>query len=296
MNPEPEHTFPIFEVPSSGLHRYLFVYSCQCADDGIPPEASLEHLHSCVESLRYYRDVPAREVDAAVGDAYNRVLNGYEKEADRLPRYSADTAKSIASENPVSLEDLAALSPSPPPDTPLEALGQLFRQDEMICVARRPDATSIATLQRYAAFDPKFNGIQFIVPNPMIAKRGLTKSGKLSKRCADNTGKRRRLVLDFDKPSAEIQPSLVAYLGDYCGQDPELVLHSGGKSVHSWFRCDEWSPDDIRTFEEEAALVGADPALLGEGRKCQLVRLPAGIRDNKKRQPVHFWNPNPCFK
>ena len=33
MNPEPEHTFPIFKVPPSGLHRYLFAYSCMCADD-----------------------------------------------------------------------------------------------------------------------------------------------------------------------------------------------------------------------------------------------------------------------
>jgi len=296
MNPDLEYTFPIFKVPSSGLHRYLFNYSRVCAEEGIPPETCLEHLHSCVDSLRYNRAVPAREIDDAVRDAYHCVLASPQEPANGLPRYDEALAQSIASKSPVSLNDLVALSPSTPPDTPLEALGQLFRQDELICVATRPDATSIATLANYSALNPEFNGIQLIVPNPMTAKRGLTKSGKPSKRCADNTGGRRRLVLDFDKPAAAIQPSLVAYLAEYCGQDPELVLHSGGKSLHGWFRCGGWSPDDIRTFEEEAALIGADPALFGEGRRCQLVRLPAGTRDNKKKQTVHFWNPNPSFK
>ncbi|MDA7862416.1 hypothetical protein N9A63_02265 [Akkermansiaceae bacterium] len=134
---------------------------------------------------------------------------------------------------------------------------------------------------------------QFMVPNPMKGKVGLTKDGKPSKRCTDNTGPRKRIVCDFDLPRAEIQPSLITYLADYSGLDPEWVLHSGNKSLQAAWNCSDWSSEDILTFEEEAVRVGADPAIMGDGRRCQFVRMPAGYRDNGKRQVIHFWNPNP---
>jgi|ETNmetMinimDraft_15_1059895.scaffolds.fasta_scaffold498229_1 hypothetical protein len=54
MNPEPEQIFPVFKGPSSGLHPYLFAYSCMCADD-----------------------------------AYQSVLAGPMRATSRLPRYEA---------------------------------------------------------------------------------------------------------------------------------------------------------------------------------------------------------------
>ena len=77
------------------------------------------------------------------------------------------------------------------------------------------------------------------------------------------------------------------------------ILNARGWLAPNWpssFGGAEWNAVQRHIFEEEAAIIGADRACLGEGRKCQLVRLPAGIRDNKKDQKIHFWNPNPCFK
>ncbi|MDB4378698.1 hypothetical protein N9Z59_00125 [Akkermansiaceae bacterium] len=295
MNQE-EPNLPKFKIYSSGLHYSLFSFGCKCAEEEIPIETAEESLKSSVANLAYKREASDREIREAIEGAYRRVLSEPADEVEKLPSYSRNKAKTIARDFSITLEEIANDSPCDPPSKPQEALRLLFNEDELICLAKDPKSPSIGTLAEHLKVYPNLCRYQLIVPNPMARKTGFTKNGKSSKRCNDNTGKRRRIVCEFDKPSPKIQPSLVAYLAEFCGMDPELILHSGGKSLHSWFRCDDWSSEEIITFEEEAAIIGADRACLGEGRKCQLVRLPAGIRDNKKDQKIHFWNPNPCFK
>jgi len=286
-----EELFPEFRVPKSGLHRYEFAYACECAEIGIPPEDCLQHLEACVDGLDYHREVPEREITDAVRCAYNHILEGSSENSVRLPRYDSSAANEIHQQWQTTIEDLREASIETPPTHPLEALQALFEPDDLICIAGHLEKPSIVTYNNLQT------GVaccrQFMVPNPMKQKVGLTKDGKPSKRCTDNTGPRKRIVCDFDLPRAEIQPSLVAYLADYSGIDPEWVLHSGNKSLQATWNCSDWSSEDILTFEEEAVRVGADPAIMGDGRRCQFVRMPAGYRDNGNRQLIHFWNPNP---
>ena len=290
MNQE-EDLYPVFDPPNNGLHTYLFRYACMCAEEEIPSEDCRIHLDQCVDNLRYHRYVPPREITAAVTDAYRRVFEGPSKKTTRYPDYDSSAANEIYQQWQTTIEDLREASIETPPTDPLEALQALFEPDDLICMASRLERPWIVPYNR---LQPSVTCCrQFIVPNPMIGKVGLTKDGKPSKRCTDNTGPRKRLVCDFDLPRAEIQPSLITYLADYSGLDPEWVLHSGNKSLQAAWNCSDWSSEDILTFEEEAVRVGADPAIMGDGRRCQFVRMPAGYRDNGKRQVIHFWNPNP---
>ena len=101
----------------------------------------------------------------------------------------------------------------------------------------------------------KLHDLQFIVPNPMAAPRGLTLGRKLSAHALSNTGWRWFLIVEFDfdpRNSAE-EARLLAKLGtegrdvrDLCAalllhlaeKAPlALAVYSGGKSLHGWFYC-----------------------------------------------------------
>ena len=260
-----------------------------CAEEEIPSEDCRIHLDQCVDNLRYHRYVPPLDITAPVTDAYRCVFEGPSETTTRFPDYDSSAANEIYREWMITIEDLESSSIAKPPTHPLEALQALFQPDELICMASRLEKPSIVSYNRLQL------GVaccrQFIVPNQMMGKVGLTKDGKPSKRCTDNTGPRKRIVCDFDLPRPAMQPSLVSYLADYSGLDPEWVVHSGNKSLQATWNCSSWSSEDIITFEEEAVRVGADPAIMGDGRRCQFVRMPAGYRDNGKRQVIHFCNP-----
>jgi hypothetical protein len=153
----------------------------------------------------------------------------------------------------------------------------------------------------------KPEALQFIVPNPMNARQGVTKSGKLSGHSLDNTGPRRFLVIefDFDSSRSATQAELIAELrnedrnvADLCAAlllhlaetaPLALVVHSGGKSLHGWFYCAGCEEEPLRRFMNYAVSLGADPATW---TRSQFVRMPDGLRDSGKRQAVFFFNPS----
>lgn len=289
-----ETSFPEFRLKKTcGLHAYLYHYACLCAEEEIEAHEAMCHMTECVGSLSYHRDVPEREIRSAVECAYSTVIGGQARSTRKLPRYEVDSAKDIAYSYQVTREDLISDSPMPPPDSPAEVLTKLFGPEELVCIAKELKSARTLPLSVWLELDEDLRKYQFVVPHPMISKKGETKDGRMSSRTVSNTGKRRRIICDFDLPKAEMQPSLIVHLSAYCEQDPELILTSGGKSLHAWWRIDDWPDEDIETFEDEAARVGADPALLGEARKCQLVRMPAAMRANGNSQSILFWNPSP---
>jgi hypothetical protein len=244
-----------------------------------------------VALLNYNRNVPDQEIRSAIKSAYSSAFNGQQKNTHRLPNYEPDAAILIAEDFGTNLTDLKASSPKAPPIKSTQALIALFDQDEIVCMAKKLELAKSLPIEDWLELDDELNNYQFVVPHPMKSKNGVTKDGRRSPRTASNTAARRRIVCDFDKPNPDIQPALIAHLSEYCAEDPELVLTSGGKSLHAWWRIDHWPPEDIIVFEKEAARIGADPALLGDARKCQFVRLPAGRRSNGLSQSILFWNP-----
>ena len=289
-------TFKIYK--DKGLHTSLFIYACRMAEDGVDPDLVEEHLkNSDLVHHNHRREiVPDREIEEAVEDAYNEVLKVYaRKRIPPLSKYDKDKARNIFDAYGCNVSDLQRISPQVPPTTVREVLQAIYRPDDYVCMARKLTSASTKLLSKWLQLsDERLASYQFIVPNPMSAEYGLKKNGTgLSPRTYNNTGPRKFVVCDFDLPGPEIQPSLIAYLAEYCEEAPVLVLSSGNKSLHAWWRCDGLDEDKMRLFEDEAASVGADPAILGDARRNQLVRLPMGTRqNNQKIQQIYFWDPN----
>ena len=287
-----------------GMHTSLFAYSCRMEEEDVDPDLVVEHLKNCDKVINYKRPVGNREIKAAVEGAYNVVLDidtsnptspSSRRRIPPLSKYDSAKARDIYDEYGRDVAYLKSISPQALPTSVSEVLTTLYRPDQYLCLGLKVNLFQTKLLSKW--LQPRLRQLsdyQFIVPNPMSAEKGLTKDGSgMSYRTYNNTGDRIFIVCDFDLPRAEMQPSLIKHLEKYCGAMPVLVLSSGNKSLHAWWRCDGLSEEDIRDFEDEAASVGADPAILGDARKNQLVRLPLGTRkDNQKKQAVLFWNPN----
>jgi hypothetical protein len=158
----------------------------------------------------------------------------------------------------------------------------LFKERELVCVAREKTKAATAPL---AQFRGALASLQFIVPSPMSSVSGLNKQGRPSPRCLNNTGPRRFLIVEFDHGTKDEQAALLVYLATFL--DLVLVVDSGGKSLHGWFRV-RCSDDGLRPFMERAVRLGADS---GMWVRCQLARMPGGLRENGARQVVHYFEP-----
>lgn len=126
--------------------------------------------------------------------------------------------------------------------------------------------------------------LQFIVPCYMTKKTGLTQDGKESQHCLDNCDVREYCVCDFDEPASEQHASIIWFLAKF--YELVLVLSSGNKSLHGWFRV---SADDEAAFWQLAIRMGADAALMRN--RSSFVRSPFGTRESGKIQQVYFFNP-----
>src|SRR5438105_4182046 len=78
--------------------------------------------------------------------------------------------------------------------------------------------------------------LQFIVPNPMKARRGLTRQGQLSEHALNNTGARRFVIIefDFDAKRSTVEARLIASLkrqgSDVRDLSAGLLLHLAEKA------------------------------------------------------------------
>jgi hypothetical protein len=194
---------------------------------------------------------------------------------------------SISKQGP-TLDELSARSPIRWEDnTPHteEILRELFPPKSLVCIGWAKDRFRTVSLTPNLRFK-EFRNLQFIVPSPMTARTGCTKSGKVSAHCFSNTGPRRFLVVECDKGSFDVQASVLWHLS---ARAPlVMVVHSGGKSLHGWFFVEGKPEEDIASFLGYAVKLGADPATW---LKSQFVRMPDGLRDNGKRQRVVFFDP-----
>ena len=66
-----------------------------------------------------------------------------------------------------------------------------------------------------------------------------------------------------------------------------MVVHSGNKSLPGWFLCHGVDERLLRKFFSKAARLGGDTATWS---RCQLVRLPLGVRVDGTPQKVLFFN------
>ncbi|MBC8868188.1 MAG: hypothetical protein H8E44_02155 [Planctomycetes bacterium] len=163
-----------------------------------------------------------------------------------------------------------------------EIVDLLFPGDPLLCCA---STLRTADTAPRSAWRGKLAAMQFIVPSPMSAETGRTQDGRTSPRCLDNTGPRKYLVVEQDDGTADEQAAILLHLA--VRAPLALVVTSGNKSLHSWFSCKGATEAQQRKFFDYAVMLGADSATW---TPCQLVRMPEGRRDNRKRQALLFLN------
>jgi hypothetical protein len=164
-----------------------------------------------------------------------------------------------------------------------EIIDALFPGNPLLCVGQCNH--QFATRHR-EELSGQLSKTQFIVPSPMIARTGHTREGKESEHCLENTGPRRFLVIEQDGGTADEQAAILLHLAERAPL--ALAVHSGSKSIHSWFFAANEPEERLHRFMRYAVSLGADRATW---TRSQFVRTPDGTRDSGKRQAAYFFNP-----
>jgi hypothetical protein len=237
------------------------------------------------------RHVPDREIIAAIKDAWpcryqlSQSMTPASKPAPKWPARDEKRIAEIAAADPNALDKLRDSSPvqvSPQLHDSECLLERLFPGNPLLCVGH--SAHEFFTAPR-ESFKGRLAGFQFITPSPMSALVGMTKDGKPSAHCLDNTGERFYLVVECDQGDRNTQAAIIRQLATVAPL--AMVVDSAGKSLHSWFHCRGQSEDKLRMFFRMAVALGGDPPTW---TRSQFVRMPLAIRDNGKLQAVHFFN------
>lgn len=273
-----------------GVHRWMFKVARQLLAHRTPEE-SFTLLQAVLDDCG--RALPARELREAILAAERckwqprNIQNGWQAERKAAwPAVDLAYRAQIVEHADYALYDLWEASPvrfSEENEAEI-IVPQLFPGDPLVCVGYRKNDATTAPLHE---FQGKLGELQFVVPSPMSKLLGKTQEGKDSPRCLDNVATRRFIVAEFDSGTLDEQAALLRHLSNYAPLT--LVVHSGGKSLHGWFWCHGYDEETIvRRFFSYAVRLGADP----QGWvRCQFHRMPGGLRDNRVRQEVFYFNP-----
>jgi hypothetical protein len=286
----------------TGLHPWLFGQACKLKDLGATPEEAAIYIRASLDKHEPGREVFDRELNEAIRNAFLQVQR---PGATAWPKPKAKDIKAIVEgERAFTLAKLKEHSPG---DLTAEsALDILFPGDPLLCLAA--SQWDAQTLER-EMWRGREGNLQFIVPSPMVKPFGVTQDGRKSSRCLDNVGPRRFLVVEYDmSPESafwepllqrwekkeisifDAQAALLVDLATNSGLRIPLacVVHSGNKSLQGWYYVQGFEDERVLPFFQRAVGLGADRATW---TRCQLVRLPGGLRDNGNRQEVVYINP-----
>ena len=231
----------------------------------LKPDECERFLARCCEAFVTHRQVPLREIEAAVAFAY-----GSTDTLTHGPVWPGSRSDLIAK----ALAEAAAPLFDGVTDTGMtakEALALLFRPVELVCTGAACERPEARRLEERADAD----GEQFLCPNPLKGPSGLTKDGRPSVRCQSNIAARRWIIAEFDDPALTKgqQAKIASVLAR--GLPLRLVVDSGGKSLHCWFCCEGVEEQAVAKFFWLACALGADPS---RWDPCGWVRMPGGLR------------------
>ena len=271
-----------------GLHRWLLRAAIALRRCGRVDQEIIDTLRAATigEPVRAgeIEDAVTRSIDCMTDNG----VGARPAATSKWPSLDTTLRSQIVATTNITVADLWEASPVHfDDDTPHtdEILATLFPGNPLLCVAVALENAITRPLSQL-----KMSPLQqFVVPSPMTAPTGTTKSGRVSARCLDNTGLRKYLVIEQDSGEPDDQASIISHLTDFAPL--VLVVHSGGKSLHAWFACRGQPESTVFRFFDHAVRVGADPATW---TRCQLVRMPDGTRRIRgggfARQSVLFWN------
>jgi len=303
----------------TGIHAWLYATARQLHAHMTPEEAVLRLR---IASMRATRRVTDREIADAVRNSRETAWKPREEDDDAEGEpATAGHAPAIPTAQPVverwpgmsllarecalkdgcreiaGQADLWESSPVRPDGMDADAfLDALFPGDPWLCLAQGHPGK--AKTRRRHEWEFVASDHTLIVPSPMTKALGARKDGRPSVRCLGNTGPRRFLVVEFDDHDGQdVHATLLWHLhrGSLVAGGPRLALavHSGGKSLHGWFRVDGQDEAELRSWFSYSVLLGGDPHTF---TRCQFVRLPAGQRESGEPQIVLYFDPALCTR
>ena len=267
-----------------GVHRWLFKAALLLHGYRVPSVEIFAHLTAATRHCG--RSLQVDEIKNAIQNSSPEELSRRKLDSPPWPAVNQRAVDTITKNGP-GLEGLEQRSPFliENQDSCAELIiDRLFAGGDLLCIGASKKCFRTQLREKWRGDESKR---EFIVPSPMTAPFGKTQTGKASNRCLENTGRRKYLVIEFDNATIEHQASLQLELARYLPL--VVVVHSGGKSLHGWYRCGDRKETHIKKFMTYAVSLGADQATW---TRCQLVRLPGGLRDNGNRQRVLFFNPS----
>ena len=265
------------DPPQAGVNNLLRDAALRLADEGKTPEEAVQFIEENLDctKLRPGRRIKPGEIERQVARAFDYVNQGGPPGMS-WPRLDADHLRQVVSSGGFPTRNRVAVPTE-------EILGTLFPGDPRVWTGDALDAVLPAQpLSKQK--DPSLR--QFIVPSPALAASAKTQEGKLSGRALENIGPRRYLVVEGDETSKAEQAAVLRHLARFAPL--VLVVDSAGKSLHGWFCCKAADEDTQEAFFREATKLGADA---GIWTRNQVVRMPGGLRDGKKRQHVVLYEP-----
>lgn len=250
--------------------------------------------------------------------ALDQIATSYTVPEKRWPDKNWELIDSISRKGE-RVADFEALSPDRADLDANEAIDLLWPNgNPNLCLAANgPEDAKTKPKTFWRSLPHGFNSYSLTVPSVMTASQGINKDGEYSSRCLGNTGPRGYLVIEFDfvpdeagapaTPCGEILARMAGeekprYAPDLCagiaihmlsrGAPVSMAVFSGTKSIHLWHMVRGASNEALKPFFAEAHALGADPITW---TKCQLVRMPGGIRFDKDpdkgiRQKVLYVN------
>ena len=258
-----------------GVHRWVYHVVCRMIECNFN---DLEIVSLCEEYST--RLLQPNEVENAILSRRGSLQNPSIPKRPRWPQRSQVLVDQYLGSNTV--EGLCGLSPMPVNEFDSETiLKHLFPGNPLLCCGI---SSRIFATRSLAEWHGELAKCQLIVPSPMSARHGYTQSGKRSAHTLQNTGPRKYLVVEFDEGTHDDHASLLSYLNT--NMTPLVcAVMSGNKSLHGWFRVEDWNDEKQISFFKRATSIGADPATW---TRSQFVRMPNGTRNNGAKQTTLY--------
>jgi hypothetical protein len=266
-----------------GFHNWLFRAAralWKCGRDKNEIRAVLENAAATCG-----RHVGDREISDAIRNSRATAFQAV-SHFQALPRVNHERRNEIMAKGE-TLIDLWEESPQRLEDNEShteELISSLFPGNPLLCCGKSPLSFATKTREEWHG---QLARQSLIVPSPMTARTGKTLDGRTSAHSLANTGPRRYLVIEQDRGTIDEQAAILLHLARE--QAPMVIaVHSGKRSIHGWFACHTRSEEQLRAWMWTTVSLGADPALW---TRSQFTRMPDGMRENRKRQRVYFFNP-----
>jgi hypothetical protein len=319
LSPEAEDFLSNPPVAGTGVHQWL----CSATHVSYPyleAREQIELLHWAV--TKSGRAPTPGEIEKTVAHIRSHRDRGQSSYNSAWPKVQYEKVNQLVLDGPTRNEFAATSEVRELSINPACWVDTLFTNDPLLCLSRevwtRPAGAPKPTIARRWTTQRKSkwkidDSLSLIVPNEAIATSGLTQEGKPSWRCGAMFPHRRFLVTELDfsilSRDGSRETPWAPYIRHWATRDRSvqdacaavlhhlkqfapliLVLWSGSKSLHAWFRAFDAPEEPVRNFMAYAVTLGCDPVTWS---KCQLVRLPAGIRtENGNRQEVIYFDPN----